>query len=129
MNKVIYLSLLSLAVLLLGACTSEPSVEFDADTAVPLSMVEDLQLSDTSDLDVEDCLGDFLAIAEPAEVTEGDVIPADFALYIDLDQVYLSYDEFSLEPVCNKLNWGIFRTTGNVELPTDAEVWSIDMDA
>ena len=25
-------------------------------------------------------------------------------------------------------NWGLFRTTGIVEIPTDAEVWSINQE-
>jgi len=127
MNKVLLISIIFVA--LITACTPSATVEFTADNAVPLSMVEDLQFSDTSDLDIEACVQRFLDIAEPDTVTEGDVVPADFALLIDLDQVYLIYEEFELQPLCNKLNWGMFRTTGIVEIPAEAEIWSIDMDA
>lgn len=113
---------------LLVACTPTPNVEYDAQTAVPLSLVEDLQFSDTTDLDIAECKQRFDDIAAPDDVDEGDVLGADFVLYIDLDPVYLSWEQFSMEALCVKANWGVFRTTGVVEVPTVGQVWSIDPD-
>lgn len=114
---------------LLVACTPTPNIEFDPQNAVPLSLVEDLQFSDTTDLAIADCKSRFDDIAEPMDVDEGDVLAADFVLYIDLDPVYLGWEQFAMEALCVKGNWGVFRTTGVVEIPTIGEVWSIDPDA
>ena len=116
------------ALSLLVACTPTPTVEYDAQSAVPLSLVEDLQFSDTSSLAIADCEERFTSIVDPVEVGEGDVVPADFVLYIDLDPIYLSWEQFEMQPLCVKANWGLFRTTGIVEIPTDAEIWSINPD-
>lgn len=114
---------------LLGACAATPTVEYDPKTSVPISLVEDLQFSDTSQLSIDDCKARFTDITEPLRITEGDVVAADFVLYIDLDPVYRGWEQFAMDDLCVKGNWGVFRTTGIVEIPTDAEVWSINQEA
>lgn len=114
---------------IMAACTPTPTVEYDPQSAVPLSLVEDLQYSDTSSLAIAECEARFSSVADPVKVREGDVLPADFVLYIDLDPLYVSWESLALDALCAKANWGVFRTTGIVEIPTDAHIWSIDEDA
>lgn len=120
---------LTLLLFVLVGCATQTTIEYDADVAVPLSLVQDLQFSNTDNLSIEECVQQFNNIAEPLTVTENDVIPSDFVLYIDLDQVYTGWQEFSMEALCVKSNWGVFRTTGIVEVPVEAHVWSINQDA
>lgn len=119
--------LVSTMIVIVG-CSSQPTVEYDTGTAVPLELVEELQFSDTADLSIDDCVQRFYDVTEPHKLTEDDVLPADFALYIDLDEVYMGWQEFEMQPLCVKGNWGVFRTTGIVEIPVASVAWSITID-
>ncbi len=115
--------------LLFAACTPSATVEFNPETAISLSVVEDLQFSNTDDLSIPDCVQRFEDINSPQLVTEGEIVPADFVIYIDLDPVYIGWETLPMEALCVKGNWGVFRTTGIVEIPdVEASIWSIDVD-
>lgn len=117
-----------LFIVTISGCSQTPVLEYDAEIAVPLSFVEDLQLSDTSRLTVKECEQRMIDFSSPKSVNENHIVPKDYVVLIDLDEVYKEWSEYSLVPLCIEANFGLYRTTGEFNLPNIADVWSINMN-
>lgn len=117
-----------LFIMTISGCSQSPVLEYDPEIAVPLSFVEDLQFSDTSRLTVKECEQRMLDFSNPKTIRENNIVPNNHVVLIDLDEVYKVWDEYSLVPLCIEANFGLYRTTGDFNLPNIADVWSINMN-
>ena len=114
-------------VFVVASCTTPSNVEYETNSVVPLGVVEDLQYSETDSLSIAKCQDRLVQFSPSSSVKQGAFIPQDFVIFIDLDEVYMTWKNLPLTPLCVDRNYGLFRTIGVFEVPNQGELWSIDM--
>ena len=123
--KTIHLLIIFLFLCMVGC--SQPNTESEKNIpSIPISMIDDLKLSDTGNLTIKNCVEKLEQYAESMLFREGDIIPADVLIFIDFDDVYMSWYDFDIEVVCDASNYGVYHTITSMVAPNNGEQWLID---
>lgn len=121
-----YIFLLNSMIILVGCATSAAdSIVINDENSIPDRLIEDLKLSDTSQLTLAECAQKFTTQAEPIVIRDGDQIPTNVILLINFDEVYMDATEFPVEEICAVVNNGIYLTRESFTAPNIARMWYI----
>jgi hypothetical protein len=125
-NKVISF-LLILCSFFLANCAPTSILKQDNENTIEFSIIEDLTLSDTSQLTIDECSEKINEYAQSISFKEGDTIPSDVVIFIDFDDVYMSWQDFDVDVICTLANYGIYLTHESFLAPNKGMIWFINM--
>lgn len=122
------LIVMSLIGIIVTACSNQQEVTLTNVNSIPESVIEDLRLSDTSSLLIEDCIDRLTSTSKPTETRKGKVIPSNVILFADFSEDYIDPQEYPVEEICSESGFGIYVSVEQFELPLDADIWTIALD-
>jgi hypothetical protein len=112
-----------------GQSGDDPNLNSELDASIEniieLSVVEDLRLSDTSNLTIDDCVAFVSDYSNSELFMEGDLIPSNTLIFIDFDEVYTSWEDYEVEIVCDNANYGLYQTKKSLTAPNIGQFWYI----
>ena len=113
---------------ILVGCAQTSTPQQTTENTVAKGVIDDLRLSDTSELSIEECAEKINAFAQSVPFKENATIPIDTLILIDFDAVYMSWQDVNVEVICTLANYGIYHTHEIITAPNDGEMWFIQLD-